>query len=123
MAKKSLALVGADPEALGTGVIVPSVHQILSDARVMLSDEMANVAALRAMDRVDIEQSTKFIKNAHSRADALLKLLKAAQLLREETEAAAKERVAGKDLTALSDAQVEALVKETLVNAGDPEAP
>jgi hypothetical protein len=96
---------------------LPSVHSVITDSRKILADEVEHLVAQRGADP---ELAQQLAKTSLARADAFLKLLKAAELLQALESSAAARTVDGKDLAALTDAQLRDLAKELGVVPGLP---
>lgn len=88
---------------------LPSVHSVITDARRILADEVESLVAQR---NADPETSQQLAKTAVARADAFLKLLKAAELLQALESSAEARTVNGKDLASLTDAQLREMARE-----------
>jgi hypothetical protein len=91
-------------------VTIPSVSRMLSDAQKLLADEFEQIASLQGQEPDEI--SSQLHKNARERADVILKLMKAAQLLRVEKAAMSRELIDGVDPAMLTNEQILQIVKD-----------
>ena len=125
----SLAIVGPLPSEIAAGTALVSTHQILEDAQSLLAKEVEGLAAqadLPTETPEDLERAGALAKMSLARMDALSKALKIAANLREEKAAAGRDKVAGQDLSKMTDAQLKAFAAErmsggTVIEAGPAE--